>query len=72
MASCCRTELIRTFPLATGRLVTLILRDQINCEDPYMSLVRAQALSLRTGESFDSNRISRGIRDALIRTNVSI
>jgi len=68
----CRTELTRVFPLATGRLVTMILRDTLSCEDPYMNLARAKALSVRTGESFDSNRVSKTIRDSLIKTNISI
>jgi hypothetical protein len=68
----CRTVLTRKFPLATGRIITIILRDRLSCDDPYINLARAKALSLRTGESFNSNRINRSIRDSLIKTNISI
>jgi hypothetical protein len=72
MACNCRTVLIRKFPLANGRLVSVILRDRLSCDDPYVNLTRATALSLRTGETFNSDRINRSIKDILIKTNISI
>ena len=68
----CREEGIRTYPLANGRVVRVILRNSIVPEDPYLSLARAQALSVRTGEAFQSNRVPRIIKDTLIKTNISI
>lgn len=68
----CRVEAARRYPLANGRMVTVILRDTIVPEDPYLSLAKAKALSVRTGEAFNSNRITRPIKDHLIKTNISI
>ena len=68
----CRVEEERRYPLANGRIVTGILRNAVVIEDPYLNLARAKALSIRTAEAFDSNRISPAIKDHLIKTNVSI
>lgn len=66
-----RAEYVRTFPLAGGRLVSVILRDTVVPEDPYINMARAKALSLRTGEPYDANRVERPIKDYLIKTNIS-
>jgi hypothetical protein len=58
--------------MENGQIVTVILRTTIAPEDPYLSLAKAQAYSLRTGEAFGANRTSRTIRDSLIKTNISI
>lgn len=68
----CRVEAERVYPLAGGRLVRVILRNSLVPEDPYLSLARAQALSIRTGEAFDANRVTRAVKDHLIKTNISI
>jgi len=68
----CRIEAERVYPLAGGRLVRVILRNSLVPEDPYLSLARAQALSIRTGDTFDADRIRRSIKDHLIKTNISI
>lgn len=68
----CRIEEERVYPMANGRIVTVILRNSVVVEDPYLSLARAKALSVRTAEAFDSDRTSRAIKDHLIKTNVSI
>ena len=70
--ACNRTEVSRTFPLAGGRQVTLILRDAIVPEDPFLNLARAQALALRTGEPFDATMTRRKIKDSLIKTYTNI
>jgi len=70
--SACRVEGERRYTLANGRVVTVILRNSIVPEDPYLNLARAKMLSVRTGEAFDANRISKTIKDYLIKTNVSI
>ena len=66
-----RTEVSRTYPLANGRMLTVILRDTIVPEDPHINMARAKCLSLRTGEPYDSDRTSRVIKDQLIKTNVT-
>jgi hypothetical protein len=71
MASC-RLEMERRYPLANGRIVTVIVRDSVTPEDPYLVLTRAKALSVRTGEVFNASRTTRSIKDFLIKTNISI
>jgi hypothetical protein len=66
-----RTEQIQTFPLSGGRLVSVILRDTIVPVDPYINMARAKALSLRTGEPYDADRVDRSIKDYLIKGNIS-
>lgn len=68
----CRVEVYQRYPLANGKVVTVILRNTVVPEDPYLNLARAQALSVRTSEAFDANRVSKKIKDALIKTNISI
>jgi hypothetical protein len=72
MAECEREEAVRVYPLANGRLVRVILRNSIIPEDPYINMVRAKALSVRTGEPYSRDRITRSIKDHLIKTNISI
>lgn len=68
----CREEYKRTYALAGGRMVTFIVRRTLVPEDPYLSLARAKALSVRTGEEYASDRVSKAIRDHLIKTNVEV
>jgi hypothetical protein len=68
----CRIELERRYPLANGRVVIITLRDSVTVEDPYLLLVRAKALSIRTGEPISANATSKTIKDYLIKTNISI
>jgi hypothetical protein len=68
----CREEYERRYPLANGRIVTVIVRDTVVVEDPYLNLARAKALSVRTGEAYDADRTTPAIKDHLIKTNVSI
>jgi hypothetical protein len=66
-----RAEYIQTFTLAGGRTLSVILRDTLVPEDPYINMARATALSIRTGEPYDSDRVDRTIKDYLIKTNIS-
>jgi hypothetical protein len=68
----CRLELERRYPLANGRVVTVIVRNSVTPEDPYLVLARARALSVRTREAFSGERTKRSIKDFLIKTNISI
>lgn len=68
----CRVELEKKYPLANGRVVTVVVRDSIAPEDPYFVLVRAKALSVRTGEAFNASRTTRSIKDFLVKTNIFI
>ena len=68
----CRLEMERRYPLANGRIVTVIIRDAVTPEDPYLVLARAKALSVRTSEGLNAERTTRTIKDFLIKTNISI
>jgi hypothetical protein len=68
----CREEPSRTYHLRDGRTVTIILRDSVVVEDPYMNIARARALEARTGSDVTYGRIDRDIRDNLIKTNLAI
>ncbi len=70
--SICRIELERSYPMANGRMVKVIIRDSVTPEDPYLMLARAKALSVRTNEAFSADPINRSIKDFLIKTNISI
>jgi|WetSurSiteA1Bulk_404760.scaffolds.fasta_scaffold480295_1 hypothetical protein len=72
MANCSRRESRRSYPIANGRMVTIIIRDSVVPEDPYLVLVRAKALSLKTGEPFKADKTPRRIKDALIKTSITI
>ena len=67
-----RTEVSQRYSLSNGRMITVILRDTIVPEDPYINMCRAKCLALRTGEPYDSDRTSRVIKDQLIKTNVTL
>ncbi|CAB4130987.1 hypothetical protein UFOVP276_145 [uncultured Caudovirales phage] len=66
-----RTEVIKSYSLANGRLFTVILRDTIVPEDPYINMARAKALSLRTGEPYDADRVDQSIKHYLIKTSIT-
>lgn len=68
----CRQEVSKRYPVANGRVVTVYIRNGIVPEDPLISGARCKALSVRTGEVNDTKRVSRTIKDYLIKTNVSI
>lgn len=72
MAGCERAEAVRSYPLANGRIIRVILRTSIVPEDPYLNRARAKALSVRTGEPYNADTVSRSIKDHLIKTNISI
>lgn len=68
----CRLEASRTYHLQDGRSVTVILRDSVVVEDPYMNMARARAYAVRTGDDQLPERVDKDIRDRLIKTNISI
>ena len=68
----CRNELVLRFPMADGRTRTVFVRDTLVPFDPYLKLVNAKLLSIRTGEEFGANVTSRALTDALIKQNIQI
>jgi hypothetical protein len=55
-----------------GRLYTFTLRDKVGIEDPYLMLVKAEAFAIKQGEPYVGLTPDRGVRDALLKTNVVI
>jgi hypothetical protein len=55
-----------------GRLYTMILRDKVTVEDPYLVLVKAEAFAIRAGEPFMGRTPERAVRDFLIKSSVVI
>lgn len=55
-----------------GQEVTMIMRDSIVPEDPYLNLARAAAYTRMTGKIFPAPRVPRSVKDHLIRLNISI
>lgn len=68
----CRNELKLRFPMADGSIRTILLRDTVIPEDPYLKLVRAKLIAIKTGSEFEAELTSRTIKDALIKTNLQI
>lgn len=72
MSTCPRREARQSYPIANGKIVTVIIRDSVVPEDPYLVLAKAFALAARTGEGFKAQQTPRRIKDALIKTTVTI
>lgn len=66
-----RVESSRSYPMANGRVVTIILRDQIAPDDIVVNRARAKVLALRANEEVDTVSVSRVIKDLMIRSNIS-
>ena len=67
-----RNELFFRVPLKDGSIRTIIIRDQLVVEDPYLKLVRAKLSAIQTGNEFAANLTSRTIKDDLIKVNIQI
>ena len=65
-----RTEVSKSYPLANGRLVTIILRDKISIDDIVTNRTKAKLLALRAGEAEDTVRVNRKVKDLLIKSNI--
>jgi hypothetical protein len=51
---------------------TIVIRDSIAVEDPYLKLVRARLFEIQTGQDFSAEVTSRQIKDDLIKVNIQI
>ena len=65
----CRQEVTITLR-KFGRLYTFTLRDKLVVEDPYLTMVRAEAFAIRVGEPFAGTPPERDLRDCLIKSNI--
>lgn len=65
----CRQEVTVTIR-KYGRLYTMVLRDKVVVEDPYLVLVKAEAFALKQGEPFAGIVPPRSLRDFLIKNNL--
>ena len=66
-----RTEVTQVLR-KNGRLYTLVMRDKIVVEDPYLVMVKATGFAVQQGETYPGTPPARGIRDFLVKTNVVI
>lgn len=73
IATCgpCRKEVSVTFK-KNGRLYTMILRDKISVEDPYITMVKAAAFAIRASEPYVMQPPPRKVRNFLINSNIVI
>lgn len=67
----CRKE-VRIVFKKNGLLYTMVLRDKIAVEDPYLTMVKAAAFAIRQGEPYVMQPPPRKVRNFLIRSNVVI
>lgn len=67
-----RSELFFRIPVQDGTMRTVIVRDLLAVEDPYLKLARARLFEIATGQSFSANTTSRQIKDDLIKVNIQI
>lgn len=58
--------------VANGRIVTVVVRSGIVPEDVLINGARSKALAVRVNEVNDWKRVSRTVKDYLIKTNISI
>ena len=58
--------------MADGSVRTVIVRDTLVPFDPYLKLVRAKLLTIKTGDEFGADVTSRTLKDALIKQNIQI
>ncbi len=59
-----------SYPLQNSRVVTLIVRDKVAPDDVIVNRSRAKLLALRTSEVLDIVRVSRDVKDLMIKNNV--
>jgi hypothetical protein len=55
-----------------GRRITVIKREDVTPEDPYINLARAAAYSIATKGPFPAPRVPRSLKDHIIRTSITI
>lgn len=67
-----RSELFFRVPIRDGTMRTIVIRDSIAVEDPYLKLVRARLFEIQTGQDFSAEVTSRQIKDDLIKVNIQI
>ena len=67
-----RSEVFFRIPVRDGTIRTVVVRDALAVEDPYLKLVRARCFEILTGQSFSAEVTSRQIKDDLIKVNIQI
>jgi len=65
-------EVTVRYALHSGDVTTATFRDAVVPEHSYMALMHAHLRSLRSGTPYRGERVSRTIKDVLIRTNLQI
>lgn len=58
--------------LKNGKIYTMVWRDKVVIEDPYLVMVRATAYAIRTNEPYGARTPRRDYRDYLLKSSVVI
>jgi len=66
-----RTETSYRF-LKNGKIYTMVIRDKVSVEDPYLVMVKAAAYAIRMNEPYGARTPRRDYRDYLIKSSVVI
>lgn len=66
-----RTETAKRI-IKNGKVYTLVWRDKISIEDPYLVLVKTSAYAIRTNEPYGGRTPRRSYRDYLIKSSLVI
>jgi hypothetical protein len=66
-----RNETVQRF-IKNGKVYTMVWRDKITIEDPYLVLVKTSAYGVRTNEPYGGRTPRRAYRDYLIKSSLVI
>lgn len=66
-----RSETVRRY-IKNGKIYTMVWRDKVTIEDPYLVLVKSSAYGIRTNEPYGGRTPRRSYRDYLVKSNLVI
>jgi hypothetical protein len=66
-----RAETKKRF-LKNGKIYTMVWRDKVTIEDPYLVMVKAAAYAIRMNEPYGARTPRRDYKDFLLRSSVVI
>lgn len=64
----CRQEVVINLR-KDGRIYRFVARDKLMPEDPYLTLVKAAAFAIQTGEAYNGTPPTRAVKDFLIKSS---
>ena len=66
-----RTETVKKF-IKNGKIYTMVWRNKLTIEDPYIVMVKAAAYAIRMNEPYAARPPRRDYRDCLIKSSLVI